>query len=196
MSDQIFNQNSNYIINNNEIDMREPNADQNNINAVFGIERRVFKFRLDPDSLATNLLQYFENNSLFKRGDLKNNVHFKGIIDKVDDFSNNLIKIIEDVKENLDFLGDRIYEYALANDKKVGSNENTIKNLKQGLIEIHKLIDISNQRINAIEDFKNKTMVSIENTIKEIIQKQDANDIAIKKVEQIEGLLKDNNIKV
>ena len=38
MSEQIFNQNFNSIINNNEIDMKEPNADQNNINAVFGIE--------------------------------------------------------------------------------------------------------------------------------------------------------------
>ena len=35
MSQQNFNSNSNSIINNNEIEMQEPNEDQNKINDVF-----------------------------------------------------------------------------------------------------------------------------------------------------------------
>ena len=106
--------------------MKEPNANPNKINAGFGIERRVFKFKLDPSLLATNLFQYFKKNSLFKPGDLKNNTPLKEIIDKIDNLSNNLVNIIKDFKEKFDYLGDRIYEYTLINDKKVGSNENKI----------------------------------------------------------------------
>ena len=64
MSIQFLNSNSNSIINNNEIEMKEPNAEENKINAVFGMERRLFKFELDPNILTTNLLQYFQNNNL------------------------------------------------------------------------------------------------------------------------------------
>ena len=166
MSDQIFNQNSNSIKNNNEIDMKEQNADSNKINAVFGMERRVFKFKLNPSLLATNLFQYFEKNPLFKPGDLKNNAPLREIIDKIDYLSNNIVNIIKDFKEKFDNLGYRIYEYTLIKDKKVGSNENKINNLQSGLIKIHELIDASNKRINAIEDFKNNIMAYIENVVK------------------------------
>ena len=81
MSLENFNSNSNSIINNNEIDMEEPNANQNKINAVFGMEKRLFKFELDPNILTTNLLQYFEKKNLFKSGYFKDNVPLKEIID-------------------------------------------------------------------------------------------------------------------
>ena len=99
-------------------------------------------------------------------------------------------------KEKFDYLGDRIYEYTSINDKKVEENENKIKNLQSGVIKIHELINISNERISAIEDFKNKTMANIENVLKNINEKQAANDTTNKKVEKIEELLQNNNIKI
>ena len=62
--------------------MKEPNAEENKINTVFGMEKRLLKFELDPNILSTNLLQYFKNNNLFKSGYLKDNLPIKEIIDK------------------------------------------------------------------------------------------------------------------
>ena len=67
--------------------------------------------------------------------------------------------------------------------KKFGTNENKINNIQLELIKIHKLINVSNERINAIEEFKNKTMVDMDNVLKNINEKQNANDIINKKVE-------------
>jgi len=67
--------------------------------------------------------------------------------------------------------------------KKFGTNENKINNIQLELIKIHELINVSNERINAIEEFKNKTMVDMDNVLKNINEKQNANDIINKKVE-------------
>ena len=67
--------------------------------------------------------------------------------------------------------------------KKFGTNENKINNIQSELIKIHELINVSNERINAIEEFKNKTMVDMDNVLKNINEKQNANDIINKKVE-------------
>lgn len=69
--------------------------------------------------LTTNLLQYFENNKLYKPGYLQENLSIKEIIDKIDNLSNNLINVIKDFKEKFDYLVDRIYEYTQINDKKI-----------------------------------------------------------------------------
>ena len=60
--------------------------------------------------LTTNLLQYFENNKLYKPGYLQENLSIKEIIDKIDNLSNNLINVIKDFKEKFDYLVDRIEE--------------------------------------------------------------------------------------
>ena len=69
--------------------------------------------------LTTNLLQYFENNKLYKPGYLQENLSIKEIIDKIDNLSNNLVNVIKDFKEKFDYLVDRIYEYTQINDKKI-----------------------------------------------------------------------------
>ena len=84
--------------------------------------------------LTTNLLQYFENNKLFKPGYLQENLSIKEIIDKIDNLSNNLINVIKYFKEKFDYLVDRIYEYTQINDKTVGTNENKINNTQSSLI--------------------------------------------------------------
>ena len=67
--------------------------------------------------------------------------------------------------------------------KKFGTNENKINNIQLELIKIHELINVSNERINSIEEFKNKTMAEMDNALKNINEKQNANDIINKKVE-------------
>ena len=52
---QRFNSNSNSIINNNEIEIREPNDNKISFNAIMGFERIIFKFNLDPNIFTTNL---------------------------------------------------------------------------------------------------------------------------------------------
>ena len=146
--------------------MQEPNADQNKINSIFGMEKKLFKFELEPGILATNLLKCFENKSLSKSGTCKDNLRIKEIVDKIDNLSNNLVNLIKDFKEKFDFLGDRIYEYALINAQKVGTKENKIQNLNNEIAKIYELINSTNERIKAIEDFKNNAIVNIDNTLK------------------------------
>ena len=141
-------------------------------------------------------MQYFENNKLFKSEYLKDNIQIKEIIDKINNLSNNPINVIKDFKEKFDYLGDRIYEYTQISDKKAGSNENKINNIQSAVIKFYELINVSNERISAIEDFKNNTMTNIENVLKNINDKQNTNDITNKKVENIEELLQNNNIKI
>ncbi len=62
-----------------------------------------------------------------------------------------------------------------------------MKNVQSGSITIHKLINNINERFKAIEDFKNKTIANIENVLKDINQKKNANNITNKKVEKLKN---------
>ena len=56
MSDNnIFNQNQNPLVNTNELMDYEPNANQSNSRVVFGIEKKLMAFHIDPNILQTGL---------------------------------------------------------------------------------------------------------------------------------------------
>ena len=67
MSQNIFNKNSNALLNCNDIEMKEPNANQQAPNCIFNIERRQFKCNIDPNILATNLLNHLNEELMQKK---------------------------------------------------------------------------------------------------------------------------------
>ena len=96
----IFNQNQNSLSSNQEIQMGEPNADNQFPNVEFNLERRQVLLRVDPNSLLTNLM-----SSGF--GDLLNrakvNLQEQGVIEQImkniDNLSAKLSKVILDIQE-------------------------------------------------------------------------------------------------
>ena len=198
MSQQIFNPRSNFIAssNDNDTEMKEPNANQQNFNAMFGYERKVFKFNLDPNLLATNLINFLDENLLLKTTNLKENGVIKQIIDKVDELSNNLITVVKDFQSKLQELEDKNYSYAVKNNSKVESNENAIHSLELSVIKVNESISKCIDKIKTLEDFKTNIETNLNKIINEIKEKQNANDTTNKKVEKIEELLQNNNIKI
>ena len=201
MSDKnIFNQNSNLVVSNNErdIQMKDPNANQQNFNAMVGFERKVLKFNLDPGILNTNLQNFINENFLLKnsKSNVMENVVIKQIINKVDELSKNLAMIINDFQGKLQELEDKNFSYAVNNNSKVDSNENNIQNLQSGMSKVNELINESIGRIKILEDFKSNLEAKLNDIINEIKEKQNANDTTIKKVEKIEQVLQNNNIKI
>ena len=119
MSRRNFEQNFNSLISNQDIQMREPNVNNQFPNVAFNLERRQVILRVDPNSLLTNLM-----NSGF--GDLLNRakVHLQeqGVIEqimkKVDELSTLLSKVIIDIQEQFTFLEGNLNFYVEGNKKK------------------------------------------------------------------------------
>ena len=97
MSENIFNQNQNSLFNNNELMNCEPNASQRNSRVVLGIEKKLISFNIDPRILQTGLNNYLNQNSLILSKNLKENIIIKEIITKIEELSNNLMKVIQDI---------------------------------------------------------------------------------------------------
>ena len=104
--------------------------------------------------------------------------------------------IINDFQGKLQELEDKNFSYAVNNNYKVDSNENNIQNLQSGMSKVNELINESIGRIKILEDFKSNLEANLNNIINEIKEKQNANDTTIKKVEKIEQVLQNNNIKI
>ena len=176
--------------------MREPNANQQNFNAMFGYERKVFKFNLDPNLLSTNLIKFLNENIKMKTINLQENGVIKQIINKVDELSSNLITVVRDFQSKFQELEDKNYSYAVKNNSKVESNENAIQNLESSVTKVNEVISKCLDKINALEEFKTNLETNLNKLINDIKEKQNANDDTNKKVEKIEKLLQNNNIKI
>ena len=119
-----FNQNQNSLISIPEIQMREPNADNQFPNVTFNLERRQVNLRVDPNSLLTNLMnQGFGNILLRSKGNIPEHSVIEQIMKNVDELSSKLSKVIIDIQEHFTFLQDKLHYYVEENNKKVYSNE-------------------------------------------------------------------------
>ena len=102
MSDNnIFNQNQNPLVNTNQVMDYEPNANQSNSRVIVGLEKRLMAFDIDPGILQTGLNNYLNQQSLRFSKSLGENAIIKEIITKIEELSNNLMKVVQDIKENL-----------------------------------------------------------------------------------------------
>ena len=194
MSQNIFNKNSNALLNCNDIEMKEPNANQQAPNCIFNIERRQFKCNIDPNILATNLLNHLNEELMQKKS--KDNIIIKEIIDKVDSLSNNLINIFKEFQQKIDGLAEKIFEYTKINDAKVGENSNKIQYINIAVNKIFELMNNLEERTKVIEKFKKDTSDNLGNILNVYKEQKSSSDVTNKKVEQIETILKNNNIKI
>ena len=119
-----FNQNQNSLINNQEIQMREPNANNQFPNVTFNLERRQVNLRVNPNNLLTNLMnQGFGTILLRSKGNIPEHSVIEQIMKNDDELSTKLSKVIIDIQEQFTFLQDKLHYYVEENNIKVYSNE-------------------------------------------------------------------------
>ena len=122
MSDNIFNQNQNSLAINNNIMDYEPNVNSGSSKVILGIEKKLMAFDVDPNILKTGLNNYLIQNSiLLSKSNIRDSVIIKEIISKVDQLSNNLMKVVEDIKEKFDAIEDALYKYSEYNENNINS---------------------------------------------------------------------------
>ena len=126
----IFNQNQNSLSSNQEIQMGEPNADNQFPNVTFNLERRQVNLRVDPNSLLTNLMNQGLGTILLRsKGNTSEHSVIEQIMRNVDELSTLLSKVVIDIQEQFTFLEAKLHFYVEGNNKKVNSNEKNINEL-------------------------------------------------------------------
>ena len=127
MSDNnIFNQNQNPLVNTNQVMDYEPNANQSNSRVVLGIEKKLISFNIDPGILQTGLYDYLNQNSLRFSKSIGENAIIKEIITKIEELSNNLVKVVNDIKEKFNSIEDALSLYSQYNDKNIKDKINAL----------------------------------------------------------------------
>ena len=120
MSDNnIFNQNQNPLVNTNQVMNYEPNANQSNSRVIVGLEKRLMAFNIDPGILQTGLNDYLNNQSLRFSKSIGENAIIKEIIKKIEELSNNLVKVVNDIKEKFNTIEDALSLYSQYNEKNI-----------------------------------------------------------------------------
>ncbi len=127
MSRRNFDQNYNSLIRNQDIQMRESNVNNQLPNVTINLKRRQMNFRVDPNSLITNLMNSGYSEMLNRT---KVNLQEQGVIEKImkniDELSKKLSQVIKDIQEQFEFLENKLHYYADENNKKVNSNEKVL----------------------------------------------------------------------
>ena len=189
MSRRNFEQNFNSLISNQDIQMREPNANNQLPNVTFNLERRQVNLRVDPNSLLTNLMNSGFADVLNRA---KVNLQEQGVIEqimkKVDELSTQLSKVIIDIQEQFTFLEGKLHFYVEENNKRVNSNEDSINKLATNWSKFLNNFNAMSEKVKTLEEFKNETSNNIKailNGFKELNDKQNESDTKIKKVEEI-----------
>ena len=185
----IFNQIQNSLSSNQEIQMGEPNADNQFPNVEFNLERRQVLLRVDPNSLLTNLMNQGLGNILLRsKGNTSELSVIEQIMKKVDELSTQLSKIIKDIQEQFSFLEGKLHFYVEGNNKRVNSNEDSINKITTNWSKFLDNFSAMSEKVKTLEGFKNEISEKINvilNGFKEINDKQNESDIKIKKVEEI-----------
>ena len=185
----IFNQNQNSLSSNQEIQMGEPNADNQFPNVEFNLERKQVLLRVDPNSLLTNLMNQGLGNILLRsKGNTSELSVIEQIMKKVDELSTLLSKVVIDIQEQFTFLEGKLHFYVEGNNKRVNSNEDSINKLTTNWSKFLDNFSAMSEKVKTLEGFKNEISEKINvilNGFKEINDKQNESDIKIKKVEEI-----------
>ena len=181
----------------------EPNANQSNSRVIVGLEKRLMAFDIDPGILQTGLNNYLNQNYLKFSKSFGENAIIKEIITKIEELSNNLMKVINDIKEKFNSIEDALSQYSQYNDKNINDKINALNEVinKFQKEQIDYITNFSKSVLNNInlfsEDIKNlkakqqeneKKFLNIDKDIKEKI------DLFVK--ERMENMIKNKEIKV
>ena len=191
-----LNQIPNALSSNNDIVMKELNARQQAPNCVFNIEKKQLKCNIDPNILATNLLNYMKENMNSRSSKFRESDAIQEIVAKVDNLSANLVSIVSEFQQKFDGLADKIFDYTKINDAKVGENTNKILYQSNIFNKVFDLMNSLEERTKELEIFKKDIADKLGNIIEVYKEQKNSNDVTNKKVEQIESILKNSNIKI
>ena len=122
----IFNQNQNRLVNTNQLMDYEPNANQSNSRVIVGLEKKLVAFDIDPNILQTGLNNFLNQQSLRFSKSLGENAIIKEIITRIEELSNNLMKVINDIKEKFNSIEDALSQYSQYNDKNINDKINAL----------------------------------------------------------------------
>ena len=148
----IFNQNQNSLSSNQEIQMGEPNADNQFPNVEFNLERRQVLLRVDPNSLLTNLMnQGLGTILLHSKGNTSEHSVIEQIMKKVDELSTQLSKIIKDIQEQFSFLEGKLHFYVEGNNKRVNSNEDSINKIATNWSKFLNNFNAMSEKVKTLE---------------------------------------------
>ena len=204
MSDNnIFNQNQNPLVNTNQVMDYEPNANQSNSRVVLGIEKKLISFNIDPGILQTGLYDYLNQNSLRFSKSIGENAIIKEIIKKIEELSNNLVKVVNDIKEKFNTIEDALSLYSQYNEKNINDKINAlnevinkfkkeqaefITNFSTDLVKNINLFNEDIKNLKAKQKENENKFKNIDNVMKEKI------DSFLK--ERMENMIKNNEIKI
>ena len=128
MSRRNFEQN--FLISNQDIQMREPNVNNQLPNVAFNLEKRQVILRVDPNSLLANLMNQGLGTLLLRsKGNTSELSVIEQIMKKVDELSTLLSKVVIDIQEQFTFLEGKLHFYVEGNNKRVNLNENSINEM-------------------------------------------------------------------
>ena len=199
----IFTQNQNRLANTNQLMDYEPNANQSNSRVIVGLEKRLMAFDIDPGILQTGLNNFLNQQSLRFSKSLGENAIIKEIITRIEELSNNLMKVINDIKEKFNSIEDALSQYSQYNDKNINDKINAlneffnkfqkeqndyITNFSKGVLNHINLFTEDIKNLKAKQQENEKKFLNIDKDIKEKI------DLFVK--ERMEKMIKNNEIKV
>ena len=199
----IFNQNQNRLVNTNQLMDYEPNANQSNSRVIVGLEKKLVAFDIDPNILQTGLNNFLNQQSLRFSKSLGENAIIKEIITRIEELSNNLMKVINDIKEKFNSIEDALSQYSQYNDKNINDKINAlneffnkfqkeqndyITNFSKGVLNHINLFTEDIKNLKAKQQENEKKFLNIDKDIKEKI------DLFVK--ERMEKMIKNNEIKV
>ena len=188
MSEIFLNQNNLLQIGNNDIEMKEPNAYQNESNFIINIERKQLKCNLDPN-IAQEISKYINNNNQISSKLRYQDQTMNSIVANINDLNRYLYRLFNDCNEKFIQIEEKINTDNENNKKVLNLIKEDIKilygNLKSFEKEYKDLIEKLRNEFNKIEE-----------NLKILNVKQNENEEIKEKMKKIEGILNQNNIKL
>ena len=181
-------------LNNQDIimkDIREPsaiNAANYKPNVIITMMKKEMKFNLDPN-IKDNLAQYINENNSFSSKFKNQEQVILNLINQTSKLSQNINELIKHCKEKYEDTDNKIF--ALAN-----TTDNQISNINKDILFLYDSMNESRKEQDKINKLVIEKVNQHQECINKIIDMVNDNEIVKKKVESIEKILAENDIKV
>lgn len=186
MSLEICNQKNNLKDNNIDIEMKEPNV----TNMTLSVMKKEIKLNFNPNDLQIELFKQFNQNNNFFSSKIKIQENtIQQIVSGIDQLTQKLIKFFEDCKEKFSDIDEKIINCANNINQNVNNTNSNTQTLYENILKLKKEKDSFNNSIN-------EAVQAIINNLNILEEKQKELGKMKEKVDIIEKILKENDIKL
>lgn len=186
MSIEIFKQKNNLKDNNIDIEMKEPNV----TNMTLSVMKKEIKLNFNPNDLQIELFKQFNQNNNFISSKFKIQENtIQQIVSGIDQLTQKLIKFFEDCKEKFSDIDEKIINCANNINQNVNNTNSNTQTLYENILKLKKEKDSFNNSIN-------EAVQAIINNLNILEEKQKELGKMKEKVDIIEKILKENDIKL